>query len=500
VALGLVVTLAGCTAGATDDAGSSPTADSDPAEAAQAVVATPSDPTVLLDQQSPDALAQATSATFFSSAPLVVIAPADDARAVDQAAADGDRLHAPVLLSAAAGDGGALVDEVRRLGARTALVRGTSEPTPELPDDVTVVTAPGEVPATQAPRPASGVTVLVPAAPDPALAPGVAAAAATARTAGATVVPVAGADPRADPAAITALAQQRPDHVVAVGAGFGPVDRLAARVATAATGVQLPGGGQVFFPDRRLVALYGHPGTGSLGALGQQDLPASIARARSVAAEYDPLSDVPVVPTFELIATVAQGAPGADGDYSGESSIDDIRPWVEEAGRQGLYVVLDLQPGRASLLEQAELYQPLLELPYVGLALDPEWRLGPDQVPLQQIGSVDVAEVNEVTHWLADLTVAHQLPQKLLVVHQFRLSMIRGEEALDLSSDSVAVLVHMDGQGAVPVKEGTWAAVVGALPPGTPMGWKNFYVMDPYTMSPAETMAEQPIPLMISYQ
>ena len=506
VLVATVVGLSGCTGGGggSGSAGTSTAAGASASGPVRPTVQAPADAVLVLDDGSPEALARATSAALFVTAPVVVVAPADDADAARQAAEQGERLHAPVLLSPGtpAGTAGApaLADEVHRLKARTVLVVGTTGRAAGVPDDVAVATRLRDVPVPQAPAAPSGLTVLVPASPDPSAAVAIEAASGTARAAGASIVPVRGGDPRADPDAIAALAQHRPDHVVALGAQFGPADRLTARIATAGTGAQLPGGGQVFFPGRRLVALYGHPGTAGLGALGQQDLPASIARARSVAAEYQPLSDVPVVPTFELIATTAQGAPGKDGDYSGESSIDEIRPWVEEAGRQGLYVVLDLQPGRADLLDQAKLYQPLLELPYVGLGLDPEWKLGPGQVPLAQIGSVDVSEVNDVTHWLSDFTAERHLPQKLLVVHQFRLSMIRDEQALDTSSDQVAVLVHMDGQGPVPVKQGTWAAVTGVVPPGTPLGWKNFYVKDPRTMTPAETMAEQPAPLMISYQ
>ncbi|GAA1311893.1 hypothetical protein GCM10009634_79260 [Saccharothrix xinjiangensis] len=128
------------------------------------------------------------------------------------------------------------------------------------------------------------------------------------------------------------------------------------------------------------------------------------------------------VPAFEVIATVAQVSPGPDGDYSGEAPVESLRPWVEAAGREGLYVVLDLQPGRARLLDQAKRYASLLELPHVGLAVDPEWKLGPDQVPLEQIGGVDAAEINETAAWPADLTARAALPQELLVVHQFRLS------------------------------------------------------------------------------
>jgi hypothetical protein len=209
---------------------------------------------------------------------------------------------------------------------------------------------------------------------------------------------------------------------------------------------------------------------------------------------------VPVVPAFEIIATVAQGAAGPDGDYSAESSVQQLLPWVRRAGAAGMYVVLDLQPGRADFLAQARRYEPLLSLPYVGLALDPEWRLAPGQLPLHQIGTVSAQEVNRVSAWLAGLTARRRLPQKLLVLHQFRTSMISHQQALDTRHDELAMLVHMDGQGPTATKDNTWRAVTRAAPPGVALGWKNFYDEDHPMLSPAQTMARRPAPLMISYQ
>src|SRR5690606_21210040 len=124
-------------------------------------------------------------------------------------------------------------------------------------------------------------------------------------------VTVAGGDPRADPAAIATLAAEPlPERVLALGAGFGPADRLRRRLEVAATGVELPGGGQVVFPGRRFVALYGHPGTPALGVLGEQPVDAAVARAREMAAGYEGLVAEPVVPAFEIITTVASAAPG----------------------------------------------------------------------------------------------------------------------------------------------------------------------------------------------
>jgi len=177
-----------------------------------------------------------------------------------------------------------------------------------------------------------------------------------------------------------------------------------------------------------------------------------------------------------------------------------LRPWVKRASAAGMYVVLDLQAGKASLLAQAKAYQALLERPNVGLALDPEWKLQPGQRPLRQIGSVSASEINSVSGWLARLTARHHLPQKLLVLHQFRLSMIGNEGAIDTRHDDLAIVIHMDGQGTPTDKQQTWQSVTGAAPRHVFFGWKNFYIKDHPMLSPSQTMARTPKPVMISYQ
>ncbi len=408
----------------------------------------------------------------------------------------------------------ALRTELRALHPRDVLAVGlpAGELASELPG-IRVVGALGTLPATMAPSQLSHVALLVPAsgpataAPEPPAAAPVTPATTvttamtvTAQVAGAVAVPVHGDDPRGDPAAITALAAIKPTRVLAAGAGFGSATELTYRVAVAATGVQLPGGGQLVFPGHRLVALYGNPESPGLGVLGEQDLPASIARARQMAAPYRALSSVPVVPAFEIIATVALSSPGPEGTYSAVTSLATLRPWVEQATAAGFYVILDLQPGRASLLDQAKLYEPLLAMPNVGLALDAEWKLQPGQLPLQQIGSVSITEVNSVVHWLASLTAERRLPQKVLVLHQFRLSMIQNEQDLDIRNDDLAIVVHMDGQGTQEVKQETWDTITAAAPHGVFFGWKNFLVKDHPMLGPQGTMSKVPVPVMISYQ
>lgn len=457
---------------------------------------------------SPAGISAATARLLLSAAPSAVVAGTASRSDVTAAAGIAGRAHAPLLLLPAGGNAVAQASAVRAaitaLRSRAVLPVGIARAvlSADLPG-IRVVTSASALPAagvTAAAAPLRRVTVLVHGR-RPAVGSAVAiAAATTARAAGAQVIYLPGFNPGADPAAIRALAASKPLRVVGIGARFGPDGLLAERVALAETGVQLPGGGQVLFPMRRIVALYGHPGTPALGALGEQNVTASVGRARAAAAQYSALSRVRVIPAFEIIATVAQASPGRSGSYSYQTSVASLRPWVTAATKAGLYVTLDLQPGRASLLTQARLYRSLLKLPSVGLALDPEWHLGPHQLPLRQIGSVSISDVNRVVRWLARLTARYRLPQKLLELHEFRLSMIRGIQRLDTRHGDLAVVINMDGQGAPSTKQQTWAAVVSHAPSGVFFGWKDFYVKDTPMLDPRATIDHRPVPVLISYQ
>ena len=543
------VVLGGCTAEQVHSgpAGSGPTA----AGPARPETGAPADPVTLLAPTDPVPLAAATSAALFRAAPVVVLAAAGDPGGQAGAASAAVALGAPMLLApAAGGDGGPVTAEVGRLRPQALLAvgAGAQEWAARLPDGPRVVRAApaaltglvaggprtvdpatltdavagldrarGEllaVPAAATTTPASPTAVPAAVADLPESTPAEplrglvvlarsgadqVAAVATARAAGVPVRVLRTPDPRASADAVTALAAAPDQRVLALGGGFGPVDELQRRLAVARTGVQLPGGGQLAFPGRRMIALYGSPGTAALGSLGEQDLPASIARVKDLAAQYQPFSDVPVVPAFEIITTVAAGQPGADGDYSNEVEIAKIRPYVDAAKAAGVYVVLDLQPGRTDFLTQARRYEELLREPHVGLALDPEWRLRPDQVHRTQIGSVNVDEVNATGDWLAGLVRANDLPQKVFLLHQFRTSMIVGRERLDTAHPELAAMVHCDGFGPQDTKRGTWQAMRAGSPP-VYWGWKNFIDEDRPMLTPEQTLQVSPDIVFVSYQ
>ncbi len=325
---------------------------------------------------------------------------------------------------------------------------------------------------------------------------------------GVETVPFTGDDPRAMPALQESLAGA--DSILLAIAddqwpgappmSIGPTDWPGLFLA-AVEAPELVGGGKVMFPDRTLIAAYGNPRGPALGVLGERDLEGSIAYTEDLAAEYEGLfGDSSVVPAFEIIATVASGEPEPDESYSRKEDLDLLTEWVDGATEAGLYVVLDLQPGREDFLTQAKRLEDLLRRPNVGLALDPEWRLAPDEVHIEQIGTVTTAEVNEVSDWLAGIVREEVLPQKLLMIHGFRLSMLTDREDLHFPAE-LATMLQMDGQGPQTLKNDTYEVLTEAGPDQVWWGWKNFYDEDsPETRSPEDTAAVDPTPYFVSYQ
>jgi len=263
---------------------------------------------------------------------------------------------------------------------------------------------------------------------------------------------------------------------------------------------ELIGGGTELFPEKRFIALYGHPEYPELGALGEQDPQASAERVIDLAEYYEKHTDKQVIPAFEIIVTMASSAPGEDGNYSAVADRAAIAEYLDAAEEHDIYVVLDLQPGHADFLSQAKLFEDFLTRPNVGLALDPEWRLAPGQVHMQQIGSVSAAEINETTQWLAELTAEHELPQKMVILHQFRTSMIPDREQVNTDHPELAMVLHADGHGTPEQKLDTWRVLKQDLPEDMHMAWKNFYRQDKPMFSPKQTFEIEPKPWFVSYQ
>ena len=135
-------------------------------------------------------------------------------------------------------------------------------------------------------------------------------------------------------------------------------------------------------PDFRVVAYYGAPQDRQLGALGI-GTPAQAARKLERQAEPYDRKSRPVLPAMELIAVVAAAHPGEDGRYNLRQPDSVIRRYLTAARSAKALLILDVQPGRSDFFTETRRLRKWLKEPDVGLALDPEWRMGPDEVPGQ---------------------------------------------------------------------------------------------------------------------
>lgn len=299
----------------------------------------------------------------------------------------------------------------------------------------------------------------------------------------APVVPEEAGAGRADPAL--------PDPAAPTSAPTSPSPTTPAVVS------ELPGGGRRIFADNRfLVAYYGTAGSPALGVLGEGTPDRVMPRLRRAAAPFA-RGGRAVQPVFELIVQIAHAHPTGTGTYSSGISRARVQRYIDAAHRHGVLLVLDLQPGRADFLTVARQWSWALKDPWVGLALDPEWRMGRNGVPGQRIGSVPAAEVNRVSGWLDRLTERNGLPQKVFMLHQFRTAMVRDIEQVR-DREHLALVQHVDGFGTPQQKLATFHHVV--RPRQFALGFKLFYDEDVRRMRPAQVLRIRPRVSFVSFQ
>jgi hypothetical protein len=262
---------------------------------------------------------------------------------------------------------------------------------------------------------------------------------------------------------------------------------------------QLPGGGTQVFPGHRLIGFAGAPSSPAFGRL-TGDLAAASEQLRQQAAGYG--STPPVLPVFELIATVAQASRGPNGNYSIAADDSTVQQYLAAARAAGGILLLDIQPGSGDFLAAVQYYEKWLVQPDVGVALDPEWAVSRGQVPGDVFGHTTGAVIDSVSAYLDALVTAHRLPQKVLVYHQLKVSIVDGEAAM-VDRPGVAVVKTVDGIGAAADKIGTYQRVWAGTPAFVHPGFKLFYDEDTRSgalMTPPEVLALVPQPEYVLYE
>jgi hypothetical protein len=206
---------------------------------------------------------------------------------------------------------------------------------------------------------------------------------------------------------------------------------------------------------------------------------------------------VETIPAFHIITTVADPNPGPDGDYNHRIAHDSIRVWVEAISAVGGVSILDIQVGRGDIGVELSLIEPLLVIPGVHLAVDPEFMNHEGEVPGANLGHITGETLNYVQSWLNG--VAERVGEnKMLVIHQFDNRMIVNKPAIQ-DYPLVDLVWDADGFGGPGAKKGDY--IQYSQEPGFEYGgFKVFYRYDSPVMMPADVLGLRPPPAYVIYQ
>lgn len=260
-----------------------------------------------------------------------------------------------------------------------------------------------------------------------------------------------------------------------------------------------PASGSVF-DNAQIVSFYGFPGVGVMGELGLHSPSGAAAAISRLAAEYDALNGTrEVLPALHLIVAVAQRHPGYDGLYLQRMEDDLLNEYVEAAREAGILLFVDVQIGWSDALTEVMLLEDVLREPFVHLALDPEFATRIfGTAPGVSIGTIDEDDVNGVQHYLASLVREHDLPPKVLVLHQFLQGMLTGVDYYD-DVPEVEITIDMDGFGSPYVKL-TKYEMYARADYAERAAIKLFYHWDAPLITPASLLALDHPPDLVIYQ
>lgn len=251
--------------------------------------------------------------------------------------------------------------------------------------------------------------------------------------------------------------------------------------------------------NNRLVAFYGTPKSENMGILGEYPPKKMMEKLKEQAEAYskaDP--ERPAVPTIELIATVAQRTPGPEGLYIAEPSKEVIDQYAKLAKKNNALLLLDIQLGQASVMEGLKKVESYLKLPYVHLAIDTEYSVGEGEVPGEDLGHVDGAEIQGAVEYVDGIVEKNNLPDKLVLVHQFGNGIVTNKDKIKPTSH-VEVSLNYDGFGDPDIKMSAYGKLVQQQPIQYG-GFKLFYENDDPLLSPEDVLKLDPAPAIVDYQ
>ncbi|GEP96993.1 hypothetical protein CCY01nite_32530 [Chitinophaga cymbidii] len=266
------------------------------------------------------------------------------------------------------------------------------------------------------------------------------------------------------------------------------------------TDTPLPG---ALLPYHRVVAYYGNLYSAQMGILGALQRDTMLSRLKEEARKWEAADSLlPVLPALHYVAVTAQRLPGNSRQYRLRMPFSEIDKALEMARSAKAIVFLDIQTGHSAAIVEAKALAEYLMQPDVHLGIDPEYNMKNGEVPCSVIGTMDAADINEVSAFLAELVQRYELPPKILVVHRFTQAMVTNYRSIQLRPE-VQIVMNMDGFGGVAKKKDSYNAWIAGQPVQF-TGFKLFYRNDVRTggrlMQPEEVLRLYPSPVYIQYQ
>lgn len=263
---------------------------------------------------------------------------------------------------------------------------------------------------------------------------------------------------------------------------------------------------QGILPDHRVLLYYGFPEVDTMGILGEYSPEELLPILEQQRQEYEAIrpDDRSWVNGFELIGSVAQRDPGADGKYVADTDGRWLDKYTIFTHENNMELFIDVQMGRKAPHEDYEGLERWMRYPHVHLAIDPEFHLPLDGVPGEALGQIHASDVTRAQEWLVGLSDKYGLPRKMLIIHQFHVYSV-DEKELVAPVDGVDLIMNEDGHGTPEMKLETYRVIIKDHPIQY-NGFKIFYRGDiewwdnSRLMTPEDVYAMDPIPDLVNYQ
>lgn len=257
-------------------------------------------------------------------------------------------------------------------------------------------------------------------------------------------------------------------------------------------------------PFKRIVAYYGNFYSKKMGVLGEYPPDEMLQRLGVELKKWQAAdTSIPVQPALHYIAVTAQGSPGKDGKYRLRMPFKQIDSVISLAARINALVFLDVQVGFSNVQAEVPQLEKYLKMPLVHLGIDPEFSMKTGKKPGKVIGTMDAADVNWVSNYLAGLVKANNLTPKIFIVHRFTRPMITNSREIKTRPE-VQIVMDMDGWGEPSLKYDSYRLYIAAEPVQF-TGFKLFYKNDirkpkSRMLTPPEVLKQKPSPIYIQYQ